>query len=116
MTWRTAVSHEGDQAVVTVVGEIDMVTEGHLREAVDDALRHDPTPIRLIVDLSQVDFLDSAGIRALLLSHGQAAKQGTELRVCAPKPTVATVLQVTRVNDLLGLPLPPASHRPRGSR
>lgn len=116
MNWHTAVSYEDDQAIVAVRGEIDMVSETQLREAVERALHHEPAPARITVDLAEVSFLDSAGIRALLVSHSRAAERGTELRVRDPQPTVASVLQVTRVNDLLGLPLPAAPQRPSRHR
>lgn len=116
MTWQTAVAYQDDEAVITVAGEIDTVSEAELREAVEGALRHDPAPTEITIDLSQVSFLDSAGIRGLLVSHSAASERGARLRVRHPQPIVATVLQVTRVNALLGLQLPPECDRPSRPR
>src|ERR1700761_4171996 len=48
-------------ATVVVVGEIDVLSAPELRRALDAA----PAGDRLVVDLTAVTFLDSAGVRAL---------------------------------------------------
>lgn len=116
MTWQAAVTQDGRSAVIAVTGEIDMGSEADLRAAVDAALEHRPRPAEITIDLAQVNFCDSAGIRALLVSHQTAAASGVDLRVRRPQPTVANVLRVTGVNDLLGLPMPPESERPSRTR
>src|ERR1700710_2324683 len=51
-------------AVVSVGGSVDMLTAPGLSEAIDAALAKKPKG--LIVDLSKVEFLGSAGIRVLM--------------------------------------------------
>jgi anti-sigma B factor antagonist len=109
-------AYDGARAVVTVTGEIDMASEASLRAAIDTTLERDPAPIEVTIDLSEVTFLDSAGIRALLLSHHRATARGVLLRVRDPRPSVASVLQITRVHTLLGLTLPAEAERPRRPR
>ena len=48
--------------VVTVVGEVDMSNADRLRDALDLAA---PDGSRFVVDLTRVEYLDSAGIHAL---------------------------------------------------
>lgn len=112
---QTAVHDDGDRVVIAVAGEIDMATEAQLREPIDAALEQQPAPTEITIDLAEVTFLDSAGIRALLVSHQRATARDVLLRVRAPQQPVADVLQITRVNHLLGLPLPAESQRPRRS-
>jgi anti-sigma B factor antagonist len=57
-----------------------------------------------VVDLSNVPFLDSSGVRALLKARQEAVRSRCELTVRDPQPIVAQVLQLTRVAPLLGLP------------
>lgn len=85
--------HDHDEAVVvTVAGEIDISTAAQLRAAVYDAAdRLDGR--RLIVDLSSVSFLGSAGL-AVLASVAEAQP--------AP-PVVVGVGRVDRVIRLSGL-------------
>src|ERR1700738_840494 len=51
-------------AVVSVSGSVDMLTAPGLAESLDSALAKKPNG--LIVDLSKVDFLGSAGISVLM--------------------------------------------------
>jgi anti-sigma B factor antagonist len=73
--------------VVTVTGEIDMATAPELREAIAAA---DLRQGRLVVDLSAVTFLDSAGV-AVLFDH---AAHGLEL-IITPGSLITVVLEVT---------------------
>ncbi|MBA2473796.1 MAG: anti-sigma factor antagonist [Pseudonocardiales bacterium] len=61
------ISHRqaGEATVVTVVGEVDLLTAPRLLAAVSDALeRAGSHPV--VVDLSEVSFLGSAGLAALV--------------------------------------------------
>src|SRR5688500_13225353 len=53
-----------DAVVVTVHGEIDMASAPHLQSALDEALRDAPAAV--VVDMSNVGFLGSAGLSVLL--------------------------------------------------
>ena len=59
-----------DQAVVlTVSGEVDMLSSPKLAEAIQTALA--AKPAALIVDLSKVDFLASAGMTVLVTAQAE---------------------------------------------
>lgn len=65
--------HRVDQlVVVTVSGEVDAVTAPHLSAAIGDAIAG-TTPSGVIVDLSDVSFLASAGLGVLVATHDQVA-------------------------------------------
>jgi len=57
----------GSTVVVRCVGVLDMVTAPHLEERLDVVL--DKRPAVIIIDLSAVDFLASAGMNALVMVH-----------------------------------------------
>ena len=63
----TSVSYDEGVAVLSVTGEIDLATVPAFEAAIADALTQRPTA--LIVDLSAVDFLASAGLQALVATH-----------------------------------------------
>ena len=63
----TSVSYDDGVAVLAVSGEIDLATIPAFEGAIADALTQRPTA--LIVDLSAVDFLASAGLQALVATH-----------------------------------------------
>ncbi|MER6988429.1 STAS domain-containing protein [Saccharopolyspora hirsuta] len=85
----------GDVALITVSGEIDVYTSPALRERLTDAV-HDGAR-RLIVDLSQVDFLDSTALGALVggLKRMRAA-DGDLVLVC----TAERLIKIFRITGL----------------
>ncbi|MBO3752388.1 STAS domain-containing protein [Streptosporangiaceae bacterium NEAU-GS5] len=76
-------------AVVTVIGEVDATTTGRLR----DALRAAGGP-DVLLDLSQMTFMDSAGIRVLLDAYKQARERGGSIAVCGLLPSPRKVLEL----------------------
>lgn len=58
---------------------------------------------RLVVDLAGVPFLDSSGVRALLLARRAAEQHGAAFMVRHPRGLVARVLRVAGVDQLLGI-------------
>lgn len=57
----------------------------------------------LTVDLSELSFLGSDGIRILVKLQRYVRASGADLTVTHPSPTVANVLKVTGVSRMLGL-------------
>jgi anti-sigma B factor antagonist len=80
--------------VVTVVGEIDMSNADKFRAALDQAAAQGS---RLVVDLTGVEYLDSAGVHALF-----AYTPGLQLiasPLLAPVLTISGLSDVTSVRD-----------------
>lgn len=73
------VEHRAAALVVHVAGEIDLVTEGEFRESVRQALAEHPD--RLVLDLSDLRFMSSSGLKVLLEARGSSS--GTDLRLVA---------------------------------
>jgi anti-anti-sigma factor len=101
-----AVEVHGDDGTqvqhVTLVGEMDAHSAPALRETVADVL-HRRRPRRVEVDLHGVSFLDSAGIKALLMCHEDARRADCSLILVDPHPTVSHVLQLAGLLDHLDL-------------
>jgi len=71
---------EAGKQVIEAVGEVDLTTAPHLREAILAAVGSgDKLP--LVVDLSQVDFIDSAGLALLVEARKKLAPEGRTLNV-----------------------------------
>lgn len=102
----------GSDGAVRIVlrGEVDMATAEQIGEATDKALATDH-PAEVVIDLTDVTFLDSTGMRILLTAQRTAGEQGVPLRVTGARGGVVTVLAVTGLLDLLSGhdPLPPAT-------
>ena len=72
------VRHQPGHVLVTVAGEIDIVTAPHLRDRLAAAAA---SGRRLVVDLDQVSFLGSAGLDVLAGAARQARARGGDLGV-----------------------------------
>jgi anti-sigma B factor antagonist len=67
---------------VIVGGEIDVVSAGHLRAVMIEALE---SPVPVLLDLAAVSFIDSVGICALLAIGEHAAGNDREWRLALPE-------------------------------
>jgi anti-sigma B factor antagonist len=56
---------------------------------------------KLILDLSGIDFLDSAGLGVLMILYGNMKVRGGQLRVVAPGAKVLDVLKLTHTDSIL---------------
>ena len=56
---------------------------------------------RLILDLSGIEFLDSAGLGVLMILYGNMKVRGGQLRIVAPGAKVLDVLKLTHTDSIL---------------
>lgn len=84
-------------------GEVDSSNAHELRAAVDGVLTEAAVQ-RILLNLWQVTLLDSAGIGALVASHGAAARRGALFIVTHPSPMIHRQLRVSGVAALVGTP------------
>ena len=82
--------------VVALAGELDMVHAPTVAETLD-ALSDSERP--MIVDLTELTFIDSSGIHAILRPRPQ---HGTVLLVCPPG-NIHRVLSVTKIDRVLAV-------------
>jgi anti-sigma B factor antagonist len=87
----------GEWVVVTAAGELDMATSPQVEAAVSEVLPGSP---RVVIDLSEVTFMDSSALRMLTQAHRALSGSGGQLRVVVATPQVRKVLQLT---GLLGV-------------
>ncbi|OKJ94995.1 hypothetical protein AMK26_30690 [Streptomyces sp. CB03234] len=99
----------GGDAVLTVSGELDIVTGEELRSRLRTALDRSHT---VLLDLSGVTFLDCSGLRVLLWARRQAAAEDVRLLLHAPSPAVDKILRATRLETAFTLcaPSPATAH------
>ena len=69
--------------------------ESKISDAADDGVE------RLILDLSGIEFIDSAGLGALMILYGNMKLRGGQLRLVAPGPKVLDVLKLTHTDAIL---------------
>ncbi len=82
----------------TVVGELDMLTEPELVTAFSSALEH-TSAASAVLDLRQVGFMDSSGLRGLLRCKENAEARGIDFRLAIEGGPVNRLLDVAGVKD-----------------
>jgi anti-anti-sigma factor len=100
MTFRVG-KHQVDQSVVlTVSGEVDMLSAPQLAEAIHTSLA--ARPAALIVDLSEVDFLASAGMTVLMTAQDEVVPP-TRFAVVAAGAATSRPIKLMRLDSVLAL-------------
>ena len=93
--------HEVDGvAVVVAVGAVDMLTAPQLQDAITAAAQRKPAG--LVVDMTQVDFLGSAGMQVLMTSRKQL-DAGIKFAVVADGPATSRPLKLVGIADIVAL-------------
>ncbi|EWM17859.1 MULTISPECIES: STAS domain-containing protein [unclassified Kutzneria] len=97
------ISSEGTETVVlAVAGEVDLGTAPSLEEAVTTAVSTAGAHA-VRIDLTEVSFMDSTGLRVLLTGRQAAEQRGIAFTVANPQPHLLKVMRVTGIDGLLGL-------------
>jgi anti-anti-sigma factor len=99
MQFAYSVDSTSTETRIRARGEIDMAVADRFAEAITAALTNGSP--RVIVDLTDVTFMDSSGISALLRANKVAAEHRRSLTVENPAPMVHRVLEICGVLDLL---------------
>jgi anti-sigma B factor antagonist len=79
--------------IVIPIGDIDALTAKEVAAFLDSQLREGEN--QLVADLSQVGYMSSAGLRALLATLKEARHQGGDFRLAAVQDTVQQVLDMS---------------------
>ncbi|MBV8532090.1 MAG: STAS domain-containing protein [Candidatus Eremiobacteraeota bacterium] len=83
----------GGTLVFRLRGSLDLATAPTVRAALTDATEKGTH--HLIVDLTQLEFLDSTGLGVLIGAHRRAAEQGGSVRLIVNDGPIARLLSIT---------------------
>jgi anti-sigma B factor antagonist len=83
---------------VALAGELDIAEVPRLELALDAAVAE--TSGAFVVDLSDLDFLDSSGIRVLLRTRALLGREDRTLVVVCPYGPIRRAIELTGVSDL----------------
>jgi anti-sigma B factor antagonist len=84
---------QGDVSVLGVAGDVDAANAQVLREAVVTAI--DSGPSVLVVDLTEVGYIDSVGLGTLVVGLKRASERGATMRLVVTSPQIQKVLNIT---------------------
>lgn len=92
---------EDDVTVVEATDHrIDMETSAAFKATLDQLIAGGDR--RLVINLAQVSFMDSAGLGAIMSVFKQLNGQGS-LQVCGLHPRIRTLFDITRLAKVIGL-------------
>lgn len=96
---RIEVHSDGDEVRVTPIGEIDMASAGQ----VDQQIRalHRAGFHRLVLDLRELTFMDSAGLHLVQRWDFYARQNGHSFAVIQGPPTIQRIFEISDLADRL---------------
>lgn len=100
-------THFPDTIEVVLSGELDLSGTPRLKQELTRALerlaRGGDMPVRLVIDLQELTFIDSSGIHVLITTKRRCSQHGIELSLQLGETQVRRVLSLAGVAEFLGL-------------
>jgi anti-sigma B factor antagonist len=93
------VSREGERVVLHLEGELDLASVPLLEGEVENATMDDPAAI--VLDLRGLEFIDSTGLRAILLLDKRSTERGQTFALVRGSEQVQRLMNMTRVDEHL---------------
>ncbi len=96
-------SHEQQEsvAVVTVTDQLDARNSQEAKDFFRALIERGET--RIVVDLSELEFVDSSGLGALVTAIKTARQAGGDVRLCSLTQAVKTIFELTRLTRVFDL-------------
>ncbi len=91
---------DGFTLIVSIEGEIDHHTSRLLKERIDSKFIMEPVK-NIIIDLSRVTFMDSAGIGLIIGRMKRASSVGGSMSIRNPKPEILKMLKMSNIDNLI---------------
>lgn len=87
---------QGDTTIVTPVGDIDLTGSPSLRAELKRVF--DAKPVRIIVDLTQVPYMDSSGVATLVEAMQLTRKSKGKLLLCGLQDRVRGIFEIAKLD------------------
>lgn len=95
------VSSDGDKATVALRGELDLSGVDRARQAIEEAESAEAQ--LLVLDMSELEFIDSTGLEVMLRAARRAHDSGRRLVVARPSRYVRRLLEMTAIDQSLDI-------------
>ncbi|MDA1025385.1 MAG: STAS domain-containing protein [Planctomycetota bacterium] len=92
------VENRDDAVLVTPIGEVDLARSPVLRSRLKEILS--ASPARLVVDLSQVPYMDSSGVATLVEALQQSRARDCSLFLVGLQDRVRSVFEIARLDTV----------------
>lgn len=93
------IQEQDNVTIISVSGSIDALTATELTDFADAQIEAGHT--KLVIDLSQVEFMSSAGLRSFLGTMKNCRKGGGDLLLASTQPGVEKVLKMSGFTEII---------------
>ena len=90
---------ESGLPIVSISGSCTMEQSTRIGEELEP-LATDPAVKVLIIDLRDLDFIESSGLGGMIAAYLKCRKRGAEVRLVGPVPAIMRVLEITQLDKL----------------
>ncbi len=85
--------------IIKVNGRLDSNTYNHLSQKMDSLSRE----TKIVFDLSDLDYISSAGLRVVLMQAKKAKKMNGDFRLCNMKSFIKEIFDITGFSKILNI-------------
>jgi len=93
------VRSEQDRVVLSLHGELDLASAPLLQDEIESAEAEDATLV--VLDLDDLEFIDSTGLRIILSAHERSQERGQMLALTRGSQQVQRLMSITRAGEHL---------------
>lgn len=94
----TSVLHQDRANVLAIEGDIDLHISPDVTESLNAMIKKKPE--RIVIDLSQATYIDSAGVAALILAMRDVKAYGGRFFLSGVQETIRLVLETSRLDRI----------------
>ncbi len=92
---------DGIFTVISMSGRFDAIGTREFKKIITQLM--EARNMRIILDMAQVNFVDSSGMGALISALRGIAKEGGDMRIAALTPEVYTIFELTRLHRIFDI-------------
>jgi anti-sigma B factor antagonist len=92
---------QGDVSIIKIMGSVDAFTAGEATAFLKGEV--DAGRTQLVVDLTEVEYMSSAGLRTVLMILKQVRQFDGDLRLANPQEAVAKVLTMAGLTSIMSI-------------
>lgn len=92
---------EAGVPVLGVAGEVDVFTAPEFKDAINEAI--ESGLVDLVIDLSQVSYMDSSGFGILLSATKRVRPKGGSINLVGSNEAIERMMKITRLDTVFNL-------------
>ena len=86
---------------ITLVGELDEMSATFTRNKLDDIMNTSSNVRQIIIDLSELEFMDSTGVGVLIGRYKRMKASNIPIFICNPSSHAEKIFQMTGLYEIM---------------